>query len=251
MSEITIAIVEDEMIIANNISDNLEKMGYEVLEPCVSFSEALEMLSKETPDLVILDIQLAGNKDGIDLAWEIKRNHGIPFIFLTSNVDKGTIERAKELNPPAFLAKPFKGPELFAAIELAIHNFEKHTNEDAYKNLVGNSVFVKQKNLFHRILFEDITYLKSDYVYVEIHTRSGKKFLHRSSMLEFLKRLPQKLFIQVQRSYFVSVNYISAINSEFIVVNDHEVPLGRKYKHKLLEVIRDTQGGPPDPEQKQ
>src|SRR5690348_12950127 len=106
-AEIKIGIVEDELIIAEKIKLLLEGMGYLICEPVSSYDEALAMIEKEKPDMLLLDINLNDKKDGIDLAEQVNRQHRIPFIFLTANSDRATIERAKKVNPNAYLVKPF------------------------------------------------------------------------------------------------------------------------------------------------
>lgn len=120
MGKVKIQVVEDEIVIADNICTILEKLGYDVLEPVINYSEAITQLEEERPDLCLLDIQLAGNKDGIDLAWKIKEDFNIPFIFLTSNADPRTVGRAKELAPPAYLVKPFNKDDLYTSIEIVL-----------------------------------------------------------------------------------------------------------------------------------
>lgn len=105
---IKILIVEDELIIAQDMIDILEKMGYEVMENAMDAEETFEILSKDTPDLILLDINLSGGRDGIDIAKEINEKYKIPFIFTTSYTDGLTIERAKEVKPLNYLVKPFK-----------------------------------------------------------------------------------------------------------------------------------------------
>ena len=85
MKKVKIGIVEDEMIIASVIQDCLKKLNYEVVEPVISFNDAIEMLYTEQPDMVLIDIRISGNKDGIELAEYIRENYSIPFIYLTAN----------------------------------------------------------------------------------------------------------------------------------------------------------------------
>ena len=125
MSDIKIGIVADEVIIADTIATTLEEIGYNTTEPCLSYTQALTMLEEESPNLVLLDIQLAGRKSGIDVAKLINEKHNIPFIFLTSNADSKTLEEAKKVKANAFLVKPFNKADLFTSIEIALSNFEQ------------------------------------------------------------------------------------------------------------------------------
>lgn len=87
MSKIKVLIVEDEVIIADNIRDTLKNLDYNVFEPAINFTEAIETIKSEKPDIAILDVQLSDKKTGIDLAKVISEQYNFPFIFLTSNSD--------------------------------------------------------------------------------------------------------------------------------------------------------------------
>lgn len=239
MNKIKILVVEDEIIIADNICEILGDLGYNALEPVISFSQAIKSLDEEKPDIAILDIQLSGKKDGIDLAKRIKEDYNIPFVFLTSNSDIGTIDRVKKLNPPAFLVKPFNKEELFASIEIAIHNFAKD-NSGSFSDeniIIKDSLFVKTKTVFVKIKFSDILYLKSDHVYIEIFTKLNKTYLVRDSMLNFLDKLPNNFF-RTHRSFIVNLDHMELFNSTFVKVGNVEIPIGKVYRDELLKQIK-------------
>jgi len=241
MSKVKILVVEDEIVIADSICNTLEKLGYEVLEPAINYSEAIEYIDEDEPDLALLDIQLAGSKDGIDLAWKIKEDYDMPFIFLTSNADPRTVERVKNLNPPAYLIKPFSKDELYTSIELALHNFK--ANNSIGKKLSDHEVilkdafFIKDKNLFHKVKFSDVIYIKSEHVYVELFTISGKKHLIRNTMYNFIEDLPN-IFYRVHRSYAVNLEFLETINSKYIIVAKNEIPIGKTYREELMKKIK-------------
>ncbi|MEM7040268.1 MAG: response regulator, partial [Bacteroidota bacterium] len=112
MRKVKILVVEDEIIIADDIADTLEDLGYEVLGPVISYSAAIPLIEEEMPDLALLDLQLSGRKSGIDLGLKINETYQFPFIFLTSNSDKATLEEAKKVEPSAYLLKPYSKEEL-------------------------------------------------------------------------------------------------------------------------------------------
>lgn len=242
MGKIRIMIVEDEMVVADHLAVILHKLGYESLPPVINYSEAVSMLESEKPDLALLDIQLAGSKDGIDLAWKIKEEFNIPFIFLTSNADPRTVARAKHLNPPAYLVKPFNRDDLYTSIELALFNFQSSPTkpEDSAKkpvsSLLQNVLFVRNKNLFVKVKIEEIVYLKADHVYVEVHTLDEKVFLIRNSLTQLTDKLP-KQFFRVHRSYTVNLDHLEAINSLYILAGSHKIPVGKNYRDDLLSQI--------------
>lgn len=241
MSKVKILVVEDEIVIADNICDTLDELGYEVFEPAINYTEAIELLESEKPDLAMLDIQLAGAKDGIDLAWKIKEDYDIPFIFLTSNADPRTVERAKKLTPPAYLVKPFVKDDLYTSIELALYNHygEAKSKEDETppQIIIKDALFVKHKNLFQKVKFDDILFIKAEHVYVELNVQGKVKHLIRNSMNAFCEKMPENFF-RVHRSYAININHLDAINTSYIVVGNQEIPIGKNYRDELMKMIR-------------
>jgi two-component system cell cycle sensor histidine kinase/response regulator CckA len=116
-----ILIVEDDAITATDIESQLKKLGYGVTAVVAYGEEAIKKVKENTPDLVLMDIALKGEIDGIEAAKEIRTNFDIPFIFLTLHADKKRLERAKLANPYGFIIKPFKYEDLNITIEMALH----------------------------------------------------------------------------------------------------------------------------------
>ena len=117
----TILIVEDEAIIAGDLIIRLNRLGYEVLPYVSTGEEALKILLNTLPDLVLMDIRIKGNMDGIETANEIGRKYSIPVIYITSFSDEITISRAKKTGAYGFIAKTTNLNNLYTTIEMAIH----------------------------------------------------------------------------------------------------------------------------------
>lgn len=241
MAGIKVGIVEDEMLIGEGIAQALTQLGYIPTEPAISYTEALEMISREQPDILLIDIQLSGKKDGIDLAWKIREDYNVPFIFLTANSDTNTVERAKKLCPPAYLVKPFNKDELYTSIEICLHNFsmgqgKKEPLEEG-NYLIKESLFIKQGHSFHKIKVEDILYLESDNVYVYVHTKQNK-LLVRTKLQQYIDLIGSKHFFRVHRSFAININHIETINTENVFINGREIPIGKIYRDELLTLLR-------------
>ena len=237
MSKVRILVVEDEMIIADDISDALDDLGYEALEPAINYTEAILRIEEEKPDIAILDIQLSGKKTGIDIAKKIRESYDFPFIFLTSNSDALTVIQAKEVMPPAYLVKPFSKDELYTSIEIALHNFSKKIGEVDTKNLIiKDSLFVKDKGFYSKIHFDDILYLKSSHVYIEIVLKSNKKMVVRTSLNDILEKLNDS-FVRVHRGFIINTKYLSQITQTSVKVSNEEIPIGKKYKEDIVKRI--------------
>jgi DNA-binding NtrC family response regulator len=123
-----ILIVEDQFIEANNLKVILKNDGYSVLPVASSVHEALSILQREIPDLVLLDIYLEGSQTGIDLAG-ILREQGIAFVYLSANSDRTILEKAKATHPYGFLVKPFRKKDVLVMLEIAwyLHQYKKQT----------------------------------------------------------------------------------------------------------------------------
>jgi diguanylate cyclase (GGDEF)-like protein/PAS domain S-box-containing protein len=140
---IKILIVEDEIIVAEDIKDILEEFGYIVIDIVNSGKKALTKLADTQPNLILMDIRIKGEIDGIQTAKLIWEKYQIPVVYLTANSDKNTLERAKQTAPFGYLTKPFKEKDLQTAIEIALHRhqLEKKLQErEQWLNTILNSL---------------------------------------------------------------------------------------------------------------
>jgi len=131
MAKERILIVEDEKIIALDLKRRLLDFGYEVIRVIPTGEKAIEVAEKESPDLILMDIMLKGEVDGIEAATQIRHSLDIPVVFLTSYSDPETLERAKQAEPFGYILKPFKERELLTTIEIVLykHGIERQLHE--------------------------------------------------------------------------------------------------------------------------
>jgi len=138
-----ILIVEDEAIVANDIQMRLKKLGYIPCAIASSGEEAIQKAAKMQPNLVLMDIVLKGQMNGIEAAQEIRERFGIPVVYLTAYADEKTLTRAKVTEPLGYILKPFGEGELHSSIEIALykHEVEKKLkeSEERYRELVQNA----------------------------------------------------------------------------------------------------------------
>ena len=143
MSKNQILIVEDDGIVAEGIKTSLEELGYAVTGIAASGKNALEIAEEKSPDLVLMDIVLKGEMDGIETADQIQSRFNIPVIYLTSYTEDTFLERAKTTEPFGYIVKPFADRELKIAIEMALykHKMEKalRESEQKYRSMVQSS----------------------------------------------------------------------------------------------------------------
>lgn len=132
---IKILIVEDEIIVARQLSNSLKKLGYEVVAIATCGEEGIQQTALTQPDLVLMDIVMPGEIDGIDAAREIRQRFSTPVVFLTAYADKETVSRAAMTDPFGYILKPFQPKDLYATIEVCLrkHQVEKELKESQQK----------------------------------------------------------------------------------------------------------------------
>jgi PAS domain S-box-containing protein len=119
-----VLIVEDEPVNAAVIEHQLRKLGYSVAGIATSGKEALELAQKTKPDVVLMDIQLEGQMDGVEAAITIQKTMGVPVVYLTGTSDEQTIERARTTEAFGYLHKPFHERDVHSTLQLALHKSE-------------------------------------------------------------------------------------------------------------------------------
>ena len=243
MAGIKVLIVEDDWIIAREISYNLQDMGFEVAGNFDSGEEAYRQIKIILPDLVILDIDLSGEMTGIELARQLKKEGHTPFIFLTALADSHTVEKAKLAEPYAYLVKPVTPATLYATIEITLHNAARRhspitdTATSIKDNLTfDDSIFVKNKKRLEKILLKDILWVEAYDIYAMIKTGSSQYLLsHSLKVVE--EKFPSSHFIRVHRSYLINKEKIDAIEENDLVIADTRIPIGKTYRDGLLKKL--------------
>ena len=241
VKHLKIGIIEDDLLIAESIVVALKQIGYHPTLPARNYANAVNMVEAESPDLLLIDVMLEGEQDGIDFALEVNKRYGIPFIFLTALSDQTTVNRAKKANPYAYLVKPFNEQDLYSSIEIAFNNHNQQVKSIQPKSpspgYLDNVIFIKQANLFHKIEIGDILYLESDNVYLNIFATKNH-YVVRTKLDDFIKELPPGDFLRVHRSYAVNVRHLETINSLNIIVAGKEIPVHKTYRQAILQRIK-------------
>lgn len=142
MSKTKVMVVEDESIVAIDITQRLESLGYEVTATVSTGEKAIEMAEKTKPHIILMDIVLKGKIDGIQAAEEIGKNFKTPIVYLTAYSDEKTLERAKLTRPFGYIIKPFEDREIHSIIEVALYKNEMDTklkeSEEKYRTIFNS-----------------------------------------------------------------------------------------------------------------
>jgi DNA-binding LytR/AlgR family response regulator len=234
MGTIKIGIVEDEMIISETIAMALEELQYKVSGVVGTYKDAIVMLENTNPDLVLLDINLGTKKDGIDLAFEIQKRFNTPIIFLTANSDPATISRAKEVNPLAFLVKPFSKNDLYSAIEIGLNNFNTILNTERNP---PKHIALKVGVAFEKVVLDDIVYLKNDHHYFDIQLTCGKTIVVRYTSSQIIALLPANQFVKINRFYIINVKQVTNIHKKNLIISQLTIPISKEVRETVLQKI--------------
>jgi len=248
-SKVKVLIVEDEILLAQDISNRLNNLNYEVVGIGSSVDGALALISENQDiDIILIDIVLKGNRDGIDLAGIINTQYTIPFIFLTSHADTHIIQRAKNVYPYAYILKPFNDRQVSIAIELALLNFSNKTPEkdlleskefakaDNQVLQIKDSLFLKKDHHFERVPLKEILYLEADSNYCTVHTKSNK-FVYSTVLKKIEAQLPMDQFLRVHRSYVVNIQLVTGFEGNVLFVEEKKIPVGRTYRNDVFKLF--------------
>jgi DNA-binding LytR/AlgR family response regulator len=231
MTKIKVLVVEDSPLIAEDIAFKLRKHNFDVLAVVDKGEDALNFLKDKEPDIVLLDIRLAGAMDGISTAYVIRNTYHIPFIYLSDLADAETIHRAKQTRPSNYLTKPFNEADLVRAIDLAFSNFVAQS--EPFKEDQRNHIFVKNDNTFVRILLSDIVFLHAERSYCNIVTED-KTYVQSISMNHVFDQINNKNFVRIHRSHVININKITAIEGNLVKLGKHQVEMSKSMRDELI-----------------
>ena len=247
MPKTNVLVVEDESIVSKDIQHSLKKLGYNVVGAASTGERAFELASKEKPDIILMDIMLKGDMNGVETAQKVKEELQIPVIYLTAYADESTLEKAKVTEPYGYIIKPFKEVDLHTSIEMALYKFSKEKEvlkaRDLFYSLIENKdskdfIFVKSKSRLVKIKTSDIYFVEALKDYVVINTLDSRYTIH-STMKDIINKLDDEQFIRVHRSFIVRLDKIASIEYPNLhLENDKKiVPIGGSFKDDLIKKL--------------
>ncbi|WP_075601887.1 LytR/AlgR family response regulator transcription factor [Saccharicrinis aurantiacus] len=244
-----IHIVEDEILIAEDMAFRLTELGYNVVKINDNVEDAIDTLNNLMVDLVLIDINLKGKKNGIDLANIVSDHYGIPFIFLTSLASDSVINKVIQVKPTAFLLKPFNDKQVQVAIELAKQNMSASISE---KNIDKSDleskkidlqeqdfIFLKKQNAYVKVRLDDILWLEAEGNYTTIYTKDDS-FIYSVVLHKIEEQLPKDLFKRIHRSFVVNIKNVTGIKGNMLIIGDKQIPVSKTNRDdvsRLFQVI--------------
>lgn len=249
MSKINVLVVEDESIVSKDIQNSLIKLGYSIVGAASSGEKAIELARNLTPDVILMDIMLKGDMNGIEASEIIRKELKIPIIFLTAYADSATFSKAKLIEPYGYIIKPFKEIDLHTSIEIAIYKYSKEIEllkeRDFLNSIVENkeatsqySIFIKANSKLIKLNKSNIYYIEALKDYVVIHTIDTRYTVH-STMKDIEIKMGLDEFIRVHRSFIVRLDKISSIEYPNLYLEDDKkmIPIGGSYREDLSNRI--------------
>jgi DNA-binding LytR/AlgR family response regulator len=245
-SVIRVLVVEDEPLYAEQLEAALEDLGYEPVGPVADARLAMALHRTEIIDMVLLDVNIRGAIDGIELASLLLAHRPIPIIFLTSLADGETFGRAQHVSPAAYLTKPVDADALARALALAVHNFRAHPAEPAppaaSSSLLAplpDALFVKENGLLEKIRLSNVQSVMAEDKLCCL-TLAERTVHVRMALRELVQHLPADRFVQIQRSYYVNIEHIERLDPvrHLVQVGKQLLPVSRLYQDELMSRLR-------------
>jgi DNA-binding LytR/AlgR family response regulator len=246
MTNLNILIVEDEILVATDIEESLESLGYSVQNAVASGQAAIDEVEKNLPDIILMDIVLKGEMTGIEAANIIRKKYDVPIVYLTANADIATIEKAKISLPYGYIIKPFTEKDLQTNIEIARFKFENDIKSkmesDQFNRFFKqddkqkDELIIQAEKGLEKINLNDVYYIEQDGDNSIIYLADEEIKLPKS-MDECEGVFSANKFVRTCESYIVNVDKIFIVKFPEIIIADKMtvIPVDEN-KRSLLEI---------------
>lgn len=217
MNATRILIVEDEILIAEDLKDTLNNLGYHEIEMAHDKSTAIDKIKRFEPHVVLLDIRLENETDGLEIGTYMAQNSSIPFIYITAHSDVAMVREILKTQPAGYITKPVKKSDLFASIGVVLENGRKKE---------GNTISIKDG--YSTILIDEgsILYVEAEGNYLNIICEN-KKYVARQSMDSFQEELNKDMFYKIHRSYLINIDHITKYSRKEVQIGEVRLPVSR------------------------
>ncbi len=236
-NKVRILVVEDDMIIAAHICLQLTNLGYEITGIETRGEEAVVHAKVNTPDIILMDINLRGTLDGVETAKLIQQIINIPIIYLTANTDETSFQRAKETRPYAFIPKPLNSVQLQRTFALVVEQLKENKTETLNAEMpievMDDRIFIRYNGKMNKLLLSDILYIEADRNYCKIVT-ANNHYLITATLKTMEEKLPRHKFLRVHRSYMVNIAKLDVVAEGHLEIKRKVIPLGKAHRGSLL-----------------
>jgi two-component system, LytTR family, response regulator LytT len=229
MQDTRILIVDDEVLIAEDLKDNLLSFGFKDIAMAHDKETALEMLHGFDPTVILLDIRMEHETDGIEIGEYIAKNTQKPFVYITAHSDVAMIQKIVKTRPVAYITKPVKKSDLYASVSLAVEQINAKTVaslkiKDGYSTVI--------------IPFDSIVYIESEGNYINIFC-DEKKYVSRQSLDSVIAEIESSLFFRIHRSYLVNTSKVKRFSKKEVVIDNIALPVSRNLGDELERFMQE------------
>lgn len=230
-----IFIVEDDALLANDLRKHLEDLGQWVIGISSDSESAFIKIQESKPDIILMDIDIDGSQNGIELSEKLRTESNTSIIiYLTSNDDDISFERARETQPFDFLSKPVRPRRLKRTLELAIEQMTI-ASEGA------DQWIIKEGTTLYKIDVGELLFIEVQDKFCKLQMRDGTHHNIRLSLSEAKRALDGHTFLQVHRSFLINQSEIQKFDtsmSRITLTASHVVPVSKSYKDAVLSTLR-------------
>lgn len=237
MSKRKILIVEDDPLIADSLELIVTEIGYQCIGKAENVTEALHLVADQKPDLMLLDINLEGNQEGLDIAEIVYKREKTPCIFITAYSDEKTVARGAKTEPYGYLIKPFNQTDVRVALKLAFSAIER--NESQSNELIDQdgTIYIKESNGYQKVNISDIKFVNADDIYSIIVTDYQRCMISKP-----LKKVEELIkgygFVRIHKSHIINKKFVDKIRDGQVIIGNHAIPIGRAYKDDLMRQLK-------------
>jgi two-component system, LytTR family, response regulator LytT len=229
MEKIKILIVEDEILIAEDLKDILASFNMKLIAMAHDKRRAFQLIEEFKPQIVLLDIRMEGEKDGLEIGEYLNNKTTISFIYITAHSDVAMVKKIIETQPAGYITKPIKKSDLYASINLALSRQQMPVERKMLK--------VKDGYSFVLIPLDEILYLESDGNYVHVISEN-RKLLVRQSLDSIAMELESEQFFKVHRSYIVNTSHVIQYSRKEVKLKGHILPISRNLSDEFEKFMQ-------------
>ena len=233
---INVLIIEDNPLTSQDLKEILQKNGIGVIGIAKNRAEAIRLFEANSPDVLLVDINLKDGDNGIDVANTINLTQSLPIVYLTAYSDKETVDKALNTSPAAYLTKPYDDTDVIIAIELAFKNHFSQILKD-HKRQKTSFIFLKSANKFEKVSISSILYLQAEGSYTRFITKE-KEYTLTGNLNTISEKVNNSSFLRTHRSYVVNIDNISGVDNNYIFIGDKNIPISRSYREEVNRVLQ-------------
>lgn len=238
-----IVVAGEDGLSVQLLEKDVQNAGHNTLSPAHTIHSALKLAKERSPDLFLIDVNLSNTEKWIELAQHSTQEYGIPCIFVSGEINSSLVEQIVSKGFDHILAKPLSKVELKTTIDAALSlKNKKQVMRDGLphtyhgKKVLQDCIFIKEGPSLVKVRYSEVLFLMSSHIYVHVNTLK-KEFIVRASLTEYLTHFDQSLFMRVQRSYAVNIEFIEKITNSSVWIGNKEIPLAQQYRDELLNRI--------------